>query len=218
MEHVLIIEDDERTATFVVGALQQAGFATTHCRDGEEGLSALLHNAYDAAVVDVMLPKRDGLSIIREARAAGRRQPILILSARRTVDAKVQGLEDGADDYLAKPFSIVELIARIQALMRRARDQEQTLELRYDDLVMDLASHKVTRAGESVDLQPLEYMMRNRGRIVSRNMILERVWGYSFDPRTNVVESRISRLREKINRPEGHQLIKTVRGFGYALD
>ena len=181
MEHVLIIEDDERTAIFVVGALQQAGFATTHCRDGEEGLSALLHNAYDAAVVDVMLPKRDGLSIIREARAAGRKQPILILSARGTVDAKVQGLEGGADDYLAKPFSIVELIARIQALMRRARDQEQTLELRYDDLVMDLASHKVTRAGEPVDLQPLEYklleyLMRNRGRIVSRNMILERVW------------------------------------------
>lgn len=223
MEHVLIIEDDARTATFVTGALKQAGFSVTHCRDGAEGLSALLHEAYDAAVVDVMLPRRDGLSIIREARAAGRKQPILILSARGTVDAKVQGFEDGADDYLAKPFSIVELIARIQALMRRARGQEQALELRYEDLVMDLATHRVTRAGDPVDLQPLEYklleyLMRNRGRIVSRNMILERVWGYSFDPRTNVVESRISRLREKINKPEGHQLIKTVRGFGYALD
>ena len=223
MEHVLIIEDDVRTAAFVIGALQQAGFSATHCRDGEEGLSAMLHSAYDAAVVDVMLPKRDGLSISREARAAGRKQPILILSARGTVDAKVQGLEDGADDYLAKPFSVVELIARIQALMRRAREQEQTLELRYEDLVMDLASHRVTRAGDPIDLQPLEYklleyLMRNRGRIVSRNMILERVWGYSFDPRTNVVESRISRLREKINKPTGHQLIKTVRGFGYALD
>ena len=223
MEHVLIIEDDARTATFVIGALQQAGYAATHCRDGEEGLTALLHGGCDVAVVDVMLPKRDGLSVIREARAAGRKMPILILSARGSVDAKVQGLEVGADDYLAKPFSVVELIARIQALLRRTRDQEQTLELRHEDLVMDLATHRVTRGGEIVDLQPLEYklleyLLRNRGRIVSRNMILERVWGYSFDPRTNVVESRISRLREKINRPEGHQLIKTVRGFGYALD
>jgi DNA-binding response OmpR family regulator len=223
MEHVLIVEDDARTATFVIGALQQAGYATTRCRDGEEGLAALLHGDCDVAVMDVMLPKRDGLSVVREARAAGRKMPILILSARGSVDAKVQGLEVGADDYLAKPFSVVELIARIQALLRRSRDQEQTLELRYEDLVMDLATHRVTRGGEVVDLQPLEYklleyLLRNRRRIVSRNMILESVWGYSFDPRTNVVESRISRLREKINRPGWHQLIKTVRGFGYALD
>ena len=223
MEQVLIIEDDSRTAAFVAGALQQAGYSAVRCQDGEEGLAALLHGGCDVAVVDVMLPRRDGLSVVREARAAGRRLPILILSARGSVDAKVQGLEAGADDYLAKPFSVVELVARIQALLRRSRDQEQSLELRYEDLVMDLATHRVTRGGETVDLQPLEYklleyLLRNRGRIVSRNMILERVWGYSFDPRTNVVESRISRLREKINRPDGHQLIKTVRGFGYALD
>ena len=221
--HILIIEDDERTATFVAGALRQAGFAVTHCRDGEEGLAALLQSGFDAAVVDVMLPKRDGLSVIRAARAAGRRLPVIILSARGNVDAKVSGLEAGADDYLAKPFSVVELIARIQALIRRAAVQDQPLELRYGDLVMDLSTHRVTRAGEAVDLQPLEYqlleyLMRNQGRIVSRNMILERVWGYSFEPRTNVVESRISRLREKINKSGGHQLIKTVRGFGYVLD
>jgi DNA-binding response OmpR family regulator len=221
--HILIIEDDEKTATFVAGALRQSGFAVTLCRDGEEGLAALLQNGFDAAVVDLMLPKLDGISVIRAARAAGRDLPVIILSARGNVDAKVGGLEAGADDYLAKPFSIVELTARIQALIRRAGRVDQPLELRYEDLVMELSTHKVSRAGESIDLQPLEYqlleyLMRNRGRILSRNMILERVWGYSFDPHTNVVESRISRLREKINRSSGHKLIKTVRGFGYVLD
>ena len=220
---MLIVEDDGKTAAFVTGALRQAGFASTHCSDGEEGLAALLHGSFDAAVVDVMLPKRDGLSIIREARAAGCKLPVLILSARGNIDAKVSGLEAGADDYLAKPFSVIELIARIRALIRRASNQERTAELRHGDLVMDFDTHTVTRAGEPVELQPLEYqlleyLMRNKGRIVSKNMILERVWGYSFEPRTNVVESRISRLREKINRSADHPLIKTVRGFGYALD
>lgn len=222
--HILIVEDDTKTAEFVAGAFRQAGYVTTRCCDGEEGLAALLHGPYDAAIVDVMLPKLDGIAVISAARAAGKALPIIILSARGNVDAKVKGLESGADDYLAKPFSLTELLARVQALLRRTNRQEQSqpLELRVDDLVMDLATHKVYRAGHEVDLQPLEYqlleyLMRNRGRIVSRNTILERVWDYNFDPHTNVVESRMSRLRDKIDRISERKLIRTVRGFGYVL-
>ncbi len=220
--NILIIEDDTATADFVAGAFKQVGYATMHVTDGETGLSAALHGPYDAAVVDIMLPQLDGLEVIRRVRAAGRTLPIIVLSARGSVDAKIRGLEAGGDDYLAKPFSVAELVARVQALLRRASRTEETAVLKVEDLEMDLITHRVTRAGDSIDLQPLEYqlleyLMRNRGRVVSRNTILDRVWNYSFDPHTNVVESRVYHLREKIDRHSDRKLIRTVRGFGYVL-
>ena len=220
--NILIIEDDAATAEFVAGAFKQIGYATTHVADGETGLAAALHGPYDAAVVDIMLPHLDGLEIIRRVRAAGRPLPIIVLSARGSVDAKIRGLEAGGDDYLAKPFSVAELVARVQALLRRASRAEETTMLKVEDLVMDLVTHRVTRAGDPIDLQPLEYqlleyLMRNKGRVVTRNTILDRVWNYSFDPHTNVVESRVYHLREKIDRRFDRKLIRTVRGFGYVL-
>ena len=220
--NILIIEDDAATAEFVAGAFKQVGYATMHVVDGEAGLAAALHGPYDAAVVDIMLPRLDGLEVIRRVRAAGRPLPIIVLSARGSVDAKIRGLEAGGDDYLAKPFSVAELVARVQALLRRASRTEETSVLKVEDLEMDLITHRVTRAGDSIDLQPLEYqlleyLMRNRGRVVSRNTILDRVWNYSFDPHTNVVESRVYHLRQKIDRRSDRKLIRTVRGFGYVL-
>ena len=220
--NILIIEDDAATAEFVAGAFRQVGYATVHVADGEAGLAAALHGPYDAAVVDIMLPRLDGLEVIRRLRTAGRTLPIIVLSARGSVDAKIRGLEAGGDDYLAKPFSVAELVARVQALLRRASRAEETTVLRVDDLEMDLMTHRVTRAGEPIDLQPLEYqlleyLMRNRGRVVTRNTILDRVWNCSFDPHTNVVESRVYHLREKIDRRSERKLIRTVRGFGYVL-
>ena len=220
--NILIIEDDAATAEFVSGAFKQVGYATMHVLDGETGLAAALHGPYDAAVVDIMLPRLDGLEVIRRVRAAGRPLPIIVLSARGSVDAKIRGLEAGGDDYLAKPFSVAELVARVQALLRRASRTEETTVLKVEDLVMDLVTHRVTRAGNPIDLQPLEYqlleyLMRNKGRVVTRNTILDRVWNYSFDPHTNVVESRVYHLREKIDRRFDRKLIRTVRGFGYVL-
>lgn len=220
--HILIIEDDQKTADFVSGAFRQSGYVTTCCSDGESGAAAALYGAYDAAVIDIMLPKRDGLSIIRELRSAGKKLPVIVLSARGTVDARIQGLEAGADDYLAKPFSVAELLARVQSVLRRVSRQDEATVLKVEDLEMDLVSHRVTRGGRRIDLQPLEYqlleyLMRNRGRVVSKNTILERVWDYDFDPHTNVVEARVCRLREKIDRSSARKLIATVRGFGYVL-
>jgi len=220
--NILIIEDDTATAEFVAGAFKQVGYATMHVADGETGLAAALHGPYDAAVVDIMLPRLDGLEVIRRLRRSGRGLPVIVLSAHGSVDAKIRGLEAGGDDYLAKPFSVAELVARVQALLRRANRVEETTVLKVEDLEMDLVTHRVTRAGEAIDLQPLEYqlleyLMRNRGRVVSRNTILDRVWNYSFDPHTNVVESRVYHLREKIDRKSVHKLIRTVRGFGYVL-
>ena len=220
--HILLIEDDEKTAGFISLALKQAGYAVTRCADGEEGMVAVLNGPYDAAVIDIMLPKRDGISVIRGLRAAGRSLPVIVVSARGDVDAKVKGLEAGADDYLVKPFSIVELVARVQALLRRASRNEEPTTLAVDDLEMDLVTHRVTRGGVRINLQPLEYqlleyLMRNRGRVVSRATILERVWDYDFDPHTNVVDSRVCHLRDKIDRAAGCKLIKTVRGVGYVL-
>ena len=221
---ILVIEDDVKTAEFIAGAFGQAGYRTTICSDGETGFAAAAHGSFDAAVIDIMLPKKDGLSIIREVRSMGRTLPVIVLSARGNVDAKVLGLEAGADDYLGKPFSIAELIARMQALLRRSsmQDAAAATVLKVEDLEMDLVSHLVTRGGERIDLQPLEYqlleyLMRNKGRVVSRNTILERVWNYDFDPHTNVVEVRVCRLRDKIDRGSSRSLIATVRGFGYVL-
>ena len=219
---ILLIEDDSATAEFVAGAFRQVGYTTEHVSDGESGLVAAMHGPYDAAVVDIMLPKLDGLEVIRRLRASGQALPIIVLSARGSVDAKIRGLEAGGDDYLAKPFSVAELVARVQALLRRASRAEETTVLKVDDLEMDLVTHRVTRAGEPIDLQPLEYqlleyLMRNKGRVVSRNTILDRVWNYSFDPHTNVVESRVYHLLEKIDRQSARKLLRTVRGFGYVL-
>ena len=210
-------------ADYVSDGLRRSGFVCTHAADGEEGLVAVLHGGYDAVVMDIMLPKLDGLEIIRRARAAGVRTPIIVLSARGSVEAKVTGLEAGGDDYLAKPFSITELVARVQALLRRASATPEATALREADLEVDVVTHRVTRAGRRIDLQPLEYqlleyLMRNKGRVVSKTTIMERVWDYAFDPHTNVVEVRVSRLRSKISAPGERELIHTIRRFGYVLE
>ena len=210
-------------ADYVSDGLRRSGFICTHAADGEEGLVAVLHGGYDAVVMDIMLPKLDGLEIIRRARAAGVRTPIIVLSARGSVEAKVTGLEAGGDDYLAKPFSITELVARVQALLRRASATPEATALREADLEVDVVTHRVTRAGRRIDLQPLEYqlleyLMRNKGRVVSKTTIMERVWDYAFDPHTNVVEVRVSRLRSKITAPGERELIHTIRRFGYVLE
>lgn len=221
--HILIVEDDRTTADYVSDGLRRSGFVCTHAADGEEGLVAVLYGGYDAVVMDIMLPKLDGLEIIRRARAAGVRTPIIVLSARGSVEAKVTGLEAGGDDYLAKPFSITELVARVQALLRRASATPEATALREADLEVDVVTHRVTRAGRRIDLQPLEYqlleyLMRNKGRVVSKTTIMERVWDYAFDPHTNVVEVRVSRLRSKITVPGERELIHTIRRFGYVLE
>ena len=221
--HILIVEDDRTMADYVSDGLRRSGFVCPHAADGEEGLVAVLHGGYDAVVMDIMLPKLDGLEIIRRARAAGVRTPIIVLSARGSVEAKVTGLEAGGDDYLAKPFSITELIARVQALLRRASATPEATALREADLEVDVVTHRVTRAGRRIDLQPLEYqlleyLMRNKGRVVSKTTIMERVWDYAFDPHTNVVEVRVSRLRSKITAPGERELIHTIRRFGYVLE
>lgn len=221
--HILIVEDDRTMADYVSDGLRRSGFVCTHAADGEEGLVAVLHGGYDAVVMDIMLPKLDGLEIIRRARAAGVRTPIIVLSARGSVEAKVTGLEAGGDDYLAKPFSITELVARVQALLRRASATPEATALREADLEVDVVTHRVTRAERRIDLQPLEYqlleyLMRNKGRVVSKTTIMERVWDYAFDPHTNVVEVRVSRLRSKITAPGERELIHTIRRFGYVLE
>ncbi len=221
--HILVVEDDGKVAEFVANGFRREGHVVTVARDGEEGLAAALDGRYDAAVMDVMLPKLDGIEIIRRIRAAGRSLPVIVLSARGSVEAKVRGIEVGADDYLAKPFSLTELIVRVQALVRRASAVVESTVLRVADLEMDLVTHKVTRNGRRIDLQPLEYqlleyLLRNKGRVVSKNTIMERVWDYNFDPHTNVVECRVSRLRAKLSMPGEKELLHTIRRFGYVVE
>jgi heavy metal response regulator len=218
----LLVEDDATIAEFVARGLREAGFAVDHAADGEAGLNAALQHPYDVAIVDVMLPKRDGLSLIEELRRRGIVTPVLILSARREIDDRVRGLQTGGDDYLTKPFAFAELLARVQALVRRATRAPEPTTLTVDDLVLDLLSRRVTRAGKVLDLRPrefvlLEYLMRNVGRVVSKTMILSHVWEYNFDPQTNIVDVLVSRLREKIDRPFEKKLLHTVRGVGYVL-
>jgi two-component system, OmpR family, response regulator len=220
--HALLIEDDDTIAEFVARGLREAGFAVDRASDGAEGLVSALDQAYDVAVVDLMLPKRDGLSVIEELRRKGVMTPVLILSARQTVDDRVRGLQAGGDDYLTKPFAFAELLARVQALVRRASRSPEPTTLTVEDLVLDLLSRRVSRAGAQVDLRPrefalLEYLMRNAGKVVSKTMILSHVWEYNFDPQTNIVDVLVSRLRDKIDRPFGSKLIHTVRGVGYVL-
>ena len=218
----LLVEDDATIAEFVVRGLREAGFAVEHEADGEAGLTSATGQPYDVAIVDLMLPKRDGLSLIEELRRRGVPTPVLILSARRSVDDRVRGLQTGGDDYLTKPFAFAELLARVQALVRRSTRAPEPTTLTVDDLVLDLLSRRVTRGGKPIDLRPreftlLEYLMRNVGRVVSKTMILSHVWEYNFDPQTNIVDVLVSRLREKIDRPFEKKLLHTVRGVGYVL-
>jgi len=218
----LLVEDDATIAEFVARGLREAGFAVDHAGDGEAGFQLAVSEPYDVAIVDVMLPKRDGLSLIEALRAKGVATPVLILSARRSVDDRVRGLQTGGDDYLTKPFAFSELLARVQALVRRAARAAEPTTITVDDLVVDLLSRSVTRGGAAVDLRPrefalLEYLMRNAGRVVSKTMILSHVWDYNFDPQTNIVDVLVSRLREKIDRPFEKKLLQTVRGVGYVL-
>lgn len=219
---ILLIEDDQTIATFIRNGMEEAGFAVDHAPDGIEGLHHALDGSYDIAVVDIMLPKLDGLSIIEQLRERKINLPVLILSAKRSIDDRVKGLQLGGDDYLTKPFSFSELLARVQALVRRANNIVEASSLSVEDLSIDLLARTVQRAGRNIHLQPkefalLEYLMRNAGHIVSKTMIMERVWNYNFDPQTNVVEARISRLREKVDKNFSTSLIHTVRGLGYVL-
>jgi two-component system OmpR family response regulator len=218
----LIIEDDPAIADFVARGLREAGFAVDVAHDGDAGLQAALDQQPDVAIVDLMLPRRDGLSLIDELRRHGRMTPVLILSARRSVDDRVRGLQAGGDDYLTKPFAFAELLARVQALVRRATRTPEATTLTAGDLTMDLLSRRVTRAGEVIELRPrefalLEYLLRNAGKVVSKTMILSHVWEYSFDPQTNIVDVLVSRLRDKIDRPFETKLLHTVRGVGYVI-
>ena len=218
----LLVEDDATIADFVVRGLREAGYAVDHESDGEAGLARAVAAPYDVAIVDVMLPKRDGLSLIEELRRRGVATPVLILSARRSVDDRVRGLQTGGDDYLTKPFAFAELIARVQALVRRSTRAPEPTTLTFDDVALDLLSRRVMRAGAPIDLRPrefalLEYLMRNAGKVVSKTMILSHVWDYSFDPQTNIVDVLVSRLREKIDRRFEKKLLHTVRGVGYVI-
>jgi two-component system OmpR family response regulator len=219
---ILVIEDDKKISSFIAGGLRQAGFAVDQAADGEEGLSLALVEPYDAAVVDVMLPKLDGLTLVERLRHDRVGTPVIILSARRSIDDRIKGLHTGADDYLTKPFAFSELLARIHALLRRASGAAEPTRLSVGDLTMDLLARQVTRAGARIDLQVrefalLEYLMRNAGRPVSRTMILQHVWDYAFDPQTNVVEVLVSRVRSKIDSDLGAPMIHTIRGVGYVL-
>jgi two-component system OmpR family response regulator len=219
---VLVVEDDTTIASFVGKGLREAGYAVDVASDGDRGLQLALHEPYDAAVLDVMLPGRDGLSVIEELRRRRVNVPVLILSARHTVDDRVRGLQAGGDDYLTKPFAFSELLARVQALIRRSQGSAEPTRLSAGDLTLDLASRRVERAGRVLDLRPrefalLEYLLRNAGRVVSKTMIMEHVWNYSFDPRTNVVDVLVFRLRERIDRDFEPKLVHTVRGVGYVL-
>lgn len=219
---MLVVEDDKKIAAFVMNGLRQAGFAVDHASDGEEGLHLALHESYDAAVIDIMLPKLDGLSLIDELRRSGVTTPVLILSARRTVDDRVKGLEAGGDDYLTKPFAFSELLARVQALIRRSTGSTAATYLKAGDLSLDLLTRRVVRAGEEIELQPkefslLEYFMRNEGRVVSKTLIMEHIYDYNFDPQTNVVDVLVCRLRNKLDKDFDNKMIQTIRGVGYVL-
>ena len=220
---ILLIEDDLKLASFILKGFKEAGFAVDHCADGEDGLHMALSEPYDAAIVDIMLPKLDGFALIDELRKRKITTPVIILSAKRSVEDRIKGLQTGSDDYLVKPFSFAELLARVQALIRRASGTAEPSTLVVGDLSMDLLTRKVMRGNKKIDLPPLEfslleYLMRNAGNVVSKTMIMEHVWDYNFDPQTNVVEVRICKLREKIDSDSEKKMIHTVYGAGYVLE
>ena len=219
---ILLVEDDLKIASFILKGLKEAGFASDHTTDGEEGLYLALTEPYDTAIIDIMLPKLDGLTLIEELRRKRINTPVIILSAKRSIDDRVKGLQKGGDDYLTKPFSFSELLARVQALIRRASREPEPTVLSLGDLSMDLLTREVIRTGTRIELQPrefalLEYLMRNVGRVISKTMILEHVWDYNFDPQTNVVDVLVCRLRNKVDRDFDVKMIHTVRGVGYVL-
>lgn len=220
---LLIVEDDEKIASFVVQGFKQAGYSIDCARDGVEGMQYVSSVAYDAAIVDVMLPGKDGLSLIEDMRKRNITTPVIILSAKRSVDDRVRGLEGGSDDYLTKPFAFSELLARVQSLIRRSSGVAAgSTQLNAAGISMNLLTREVQRGGEEIELQPrefslLEYLMRNPGRVLTKTMILEHVWDYSFDPQTNVVDVLICRLRNKIDRNFEEKVIHTIRGVGYVL-
>jgi two-component system OmpR family response regulator len=220
---VLIVEDDLTIAGFLMKGFKEAGFAVDHAAEGETGLHLATTEPYDVAIVDLMLPRLDGLSLIQRMRGKKIRTPVIILSAKHSVDDRVKGLQTGGDDYLTKPFAFSELLARVQALIRRATGATDSNRLVVGDLTLDLITRKVTRDGREIEeLRPrefalLEYLMRNASRVVSKTMILSHVWNYSFDPRTNVVDVLVFRLREKIDKDFDRKMLQTVRGIGYVL-
>jgi len=220
---LLLVEDDEKIASFIIKGFRAEGFAVDHAGDGQTGLHLALTEPYDAAVVDVMLPELDGLALIRKMRHEKIITPVIVLSAKGSVDDRVKGLQTGGDDYLTKPFAFSELLARVQALIRRSTPAAEPTTLVTGEITMNLITREVVRAGQKIELQPLEfslleYLMRNTGRVVSKTMIMEHVWDYYFDPQTNVVESRIYKLREKIDKGFSSKMIRTVRGVGYVLE
>jgi two-component system, OmpR family, response regulator len=219
---VLVIEDDHETAQFLQRSLRESGHTADLAGDGESGLTLAREGRYDVLVVDRMLPRRDGLSVVQTLRAEGARTPVLILSALSDVDDRVKGLRAGGDDYLTKPYAYTELLARIEALARRPAPEEQVTRYAVADLALDRLSHKVTRADKPILLQPrefrlLEYLMKHAGQVVTRTMLLENVWDYHFDPQTNVIDVHISRLRGKIDKGFSKPLLHTVRGAGYMI-
>jgi len=220
---ILLIEDDKVTSSFIVKGLKQEGYSVDVADNGVDGLDYLCIHKYDVAVIDIMLPKLDGLSVVRLMRKKQIGTPVIILSAKNSVDDRIKGLQGGSDDYLTKPFAFTELVARIQALMRRFYAVTEPTLITVGDLSIDIIKHKVMRGAILIDIQPLEYMlleylMRNAGRVVSKTMIIENVWDYNFDPQTNVVEARICKLREKIDKNFDTKLIHTERGFGYVIE
>ncbi|MDF1685452.1 MAG: two-component system OmpR family response regulator [Parvibaculaceae bacterium] len=219
---ILVIEDDLEAAAYVTKGLRESGHVVDHAADGEDGLSLALAGNFDMLIVDRMLPKRDGLSVVQTLREQGATTPVLFLSALGEVDDRVKGLRAGGDDYLTKPFAFVELLARIEVLVRRAAPEQVQTKLQVSDLEVDLLGRKVTRDGQAIDLQPrefrlLEYLMKHTGQVVTRTMLLENVWEYHFDPQTNVIDVHMSRLRGKIDKNFETPLIHTIRGAGYSL-
>jgi two-component system OmpR family response regulator len=219
---ILLVEDDATIADFVSKGLSEAAFAVDVASDGERGAEMALGGGYDAAIVDLMLPRLDGLALIDRLRGRGVQMPVLILSARRTVDDRVKGLQAGGDDYLTKPFAFAELLARVNALIRRSTGQAEPTTLSLGELSLDLLARRASRAGKTIELRPrefalLEYLLRHQGRVLTKTMVLSHVWGYNFDPGTNVVDVLVSRLREKIDRGFEPKLLHTVRGVGYIL-
>jgi two-component system OmpR family response regulator len=220
---ILLVEDDLKIASFIVKGLEEAGFAVDHAADGEDGLHLALNEPYDAAIVDIMLPKLDGLALIEQLRQQKVNTPVIILSAKRSTDDRIKGLQMGSDDYLTKPFSFSELLARVQALIRRASRAVEPTSLSFEDLSMNLITREVKRGDKVINLQPkefalLEYIMRNAGRVVSKTMILEHVWDYNFDPQTDVVDVLVCRLRSKVDRDFDQKMIHTIRGVGYVIN
>ncbi|MBN1627182.1 MAG: response regulator transcription factor [Deltaproteobacteria bacterium] len=219
---ILFVDDDQKVVSFVSKGLKEAGFAVDHAPDGEEGFYLATTEDYDALIIDIMLPKLDGLTLIENLRGQNIDTPVIILSAKHTVDDRIMGLHKGGDDYLTKPFAFSELLARLQSLIRRSSGIAEPTSIIIGDLSIDFLTREVIRAGKTIILQPrefalLEYLMRNAGSIVSKTMIMEHVWDYDFDPRANVVEARMSKLRNKIDGPFEKKMIQTIHGVGYII-